>query len=78
MQRQTFVYQTEIDLTTMNAKSKPLPSLHSDAQAEKFVASADLSKFDLSGFKPMKLQIDAQSKAPLTQTPAAATRQQKS
>jgi len=62
----------------MNAKSKPLPSLRSDAQAEKFVASADLSKFDLSGFKLMKLQIDAQSAAPMTQTPAAATRHQKS
>jgi hypothetical protein len=62
----------------MNAKAKPLPSLRSDTQAEKFVASADLSKFDLSGFKLMKLQIDAQSAAPMTKTPAAATRQQKS
>lgn len=62
----------------MNAKSKPLPSLRSDVQAEKFLAGADLSKFDLSGFTPMKLQIDAQSKPPLTQTPAAPTRQQKS
>jgi hypothetical protein len=48
------------------------------AQAEKFVASADLSRFDLSGFKPMKFDIDAHSKVPLTQTPAAPTRQQKS
>jgi hypothetical protein len=59
----------------MNAKSKPLPLLRSDAQAEKFVASADLSKFDLSGFKPMKFDIDAHSKAPLTQTPAAPSRE---
>ena len=47
----------------MNAKSKPLPSLRSDAQAEKFVASADLSKFDLSGFTPMKFEIEAKSAA---------------
>ena len=62
----------------MNAKSKPLPSLRSDAQAEKFVASADLSKFDLSGFKPIKYEIDAQSEAPLAQTKATPTREQSS
>jgi predicted DNA binding CopG/RHH family protein len=37
----------------MNAKAKPMPSLRSDTEAEDFVAMADLSQYDLSGFKPM-------------------------
>lgn len=41
----------------MSAKVKPMPSLHSDAAAEKFVAAADLSQYDLSGFKPMRFEI---------------------
>ncbi len=47
----------------MNVKSKPMPSLRNDAEAEKFVETADLSKFDLSGFKPMKFEIEAKSAA---------------
>ena len=42
----------------MNAKSKPLPSLKSDADAEQFVATADLSQYDLSGFKPMRFEYE--------------------
>jgi len=41
----------------MKAKSKPMPLLHSDAEAEQFVAKADLSAYDLSGFKPMRFEI---------------------
>jgi predicted DNA binding CopG/RHH family protein len=41
----------------MSAKVKPMPSLRSDAAAEKFVAAADLSQYDLSGFKPMRFEI---------------------
>ncbi len=41
----------------MNTKTKPLPSLRSDAQAEAFVASADLTEYDLSGFRPMRFEI---------------------
>ena len=40
-----------------------MPTLKSDAAAENFVASADLSKYDLSGFKPMKFEIEAKSAA---------------
>ena len=40
-----------------------MPTLKSDAAAENFVASTDLSKFDLSGFKPMKFEIEAKSAA---------------
>jgi predicted DNA binding CopG/RHH family protein len=47
----------------MNAKTKPMPSLRSDAEAEKFVDTADLSKFDLSGFKPMRFEIEPKSAA---------------
>ncbi|MEP7187540.1 MAG: BrnA antitoxin family protein [Rhodanobacter sp.] len=36
----------------MKAKFKPMPSLRSDAAAERFVETADLSQYDLSGFKP--------------------------
>jgi predicted DNA binding CopG/RHH family protein len=41
----------------MKAKAKSLPSLRSDAEAEQFVAHADLTKYDLSGFKPMRFEI---------------------
>ena len=47
----------------MKTKSKSMPTLKSDAAAENFVASADLSKYDLSGFKPMKFEIEAKSAA---------------
>ena len=41
----------------MKTKAKPMPSLRSDAEAERFVAQADLPKYDLSGFKPMRFEI---------------------
>ena len=41
----------------MNTKRKPMPSLRSDDEAEKFVDTADLSEFDLSGFKPMRFEF---------------------
>lgn len=47
----------------MKAKSKPMPSLPSDAVAEKFVATADLSTYDLSGFKPMRFEIEPKAAA---------------
>ena len=47
----------------MKSKSKSMPTLKSDAAAENFVASTDLSKYDLSGFKPMKFEIEAKSAA---------------
>jgi predicted DNA binding CopG/RHH family protein len=33
-----------------------MPSLPSDTAAEQFVAMADLSEFDLSGFEPMRFE----------------------
>lgn len=47
----------------MKAKAKTLPSLRSDAQAEQFVQSADLSQYDLSGFKPMRFELEPKSAA---------------
>ncbi len=47
----------------MKAKSKPMPSLVSDADAERFVETADLSIYDLSGFKPMHFEFEQKSAA---------------
>ncbi len=41
----------------MKAKNKPRPSLRSDEEAERFLETADLSEYDLSGFKPMRFEI---------------------
>lgn len=45
----------------MKAKPKSMPSLRSDAAAERFVADADLSKYDLTGFKPMHFEVKAKA-----------------
>lgn len=37
---------------------KPMPSLASDVAAENFVETADLSQYDLSGFKPMSFEFE--------------------
>lgn len=42
----------------MSGKGKLMPSLRSDAEAEEFVETADLSKYDLSGFKPVRFEIE--------------------
>lgn len=41
----------------MTGKLKQIPSLRSDEEAEHFIETADLSEYDLSGFKPMKLEF---------------------
>jgi predicted DNA binding CopG/RHH family protein len=40
---------------------KTLPSLNSDQEAHDFVTHADLSQYDLSGFKPMRFEIAAKT-----------------
>ena len=47
----------------MKSKGEHLPSLRSDEAAETFVAEADLTKYDLSGFKPMHFEIEPKSAA---------------
>jgi predicted DNA binding CopG/RHH family protein len=41
---------------TKPAKDKPIPKFDSDDAAEAFVAEADLSEHDLSGFRRMSLE----------------------
>ena len=50
-------------LTTVTAKTKPMPSIKSDADAEQFVATSNLSKFDLSGFKRMRFEFEPKAAA---------------
>jgi predicted DNA binding CopG/RHH family protein len=42
----------------MKAHPKPFPPIRSDAEAEQFVDTVDLSEYDLSGFKPMRFEIE--------------------
>ena len=48
--------------TKLNALPS-LPSLANDAAAQAFVDTADLSQFDLSGFKPMRFEIEPKAAA---------------
>lgn len=50
-------------MSSNTPKLKPMPSFKSDRQAEEFVDSADLSQFDLSGFKPMRFEVQNKSAA---------------
>ena len=40
---------------------KTIPTFRSDAEAERFVATADLSKYDLSGLKPVRFEFEKKS-----------------
>ncbi|MBI1868808.1 MAG: BrnA antitoxin family protein [Methylocystis sp.] len=42
---------------------KKLPTLKSDAEAEAFVANADLAEYDLSGLVPMRFELKRKDKA---------------
>jgi len=39
-------------------KKKKIPAFKSDREAEKFLAEADLTDYDLSGFKPVQFEFD--------------------
>lgn len=54
----------------MDIKAKPMPSLKSDREVEQFVANADLSEYDLTGFKPMRFEIEPKSAALNMRLPA--------
>ncbi len=41
----------------MKRRLKRMPSPRSDAAAERFVATADLTEYDLSGFKPTRFEV---------------------
>jgi predicted DNA binding CopG/RHH family protein len=42
---------------------KKLPRLRSDAEAEAFVSSADLTEYDLSGLVPVRFEMKPKDKA---------------
>lgn len=42
---------------------KRIPDFASDAEAEAFVAHADLSKYDFSDFKPFSFEFEPKSKS---------------
>lgn len=39
-------------------KLRPLPVLKTDEEAERFVEEANLSEYDLSGFKPARFEFE--------------------
>jgi hypothetical protein len=43
--------------------AKVMPSIKSDADAEQFVESADLSEYDLSGFAPINFEFEPKAAA---------------
>ncbi len=49
--------------TIAKAKGKvdPMPSFTNDAEAARFVDTADLSTYDLTGFKPMRFEFEAKA-----------------
>jgi predicted DNA binding CopG/RHH family protein len=47
----------------MNIKTKPMPSFASDADAEQFVGTADLTSYNLAGFTPMRFELEPKAAA---------------
>jgi hypothetical protein len=43
----------------MTSRLKPMPSLSSDREAKRFVDSADLTQYDLSGFEQTRFELEA-------------------
>jgi predicted DNA binding CopG/RHH family protein len=41
-----------------SAKLKPFPKFASDEEAVAFVETADLTKYDFSGFQPMQFELE--------------------
>jgi len=58
----------------LDKPAKPFPRFDSDEAAERFVAEADLSQHDFSGFRPMKFEIagaaDSKRKRPARPRPS--------
>lgn len=52
-------------------KTKPFPRFDTDADAERFVAEADLSEYDFSRFQPMRFEIEAKSASITMRVPAS-------
>ena len=49
---------------------KKIPDFKTDAEAEAFVDSADLSQYDLSGFKPVRFEFQPKTERVNMRLPA--------
>lgn len=48
-----------------------LPVLRTDEEAERFIDTADLSEYDLSGFKPMRFEFERKASRVNMRLPAS-------
>ncbi|WP_237955745.1 CopG family antitoxin [Acetobacter senegalensis] len=48
----------------MSSKNRSMSSLGSDEAAEDFIATTDLTKYDLSGFRLMRFEIEPKTTMP--------------
>jgi len=55
----------------MKNELKKFPLLHSDEEAEEFLANADLSEYDFSGFRPMHYEFKKKDSALNMKLPAS-------
>jgi len=44
-----------------DSKLRPLPRLNSDEEARRFVAEADLTEYEVSGFTPVQFEFEKKS-----------------
>ncbi len=45
-------------MSTSEKKLKKIPPLRTDQEAEEFVSTADLTQYDLSGFRPARFEFE--------------------
>lgn len=57
-------------MSNKSRTAKTMPTLPDDKAAEQFVATADLSEYDLSGFKPMQFEMAPKTAAIHMRLPA--------
>lgn len=57
-------------MSNKSRADKTMPTLPDDNAAEHFVATADLSEYDLSGFKPMRFEMEPKTAALHMRLPA--------
>ncbi len=57
----------------MPSPGKALPPLRTDAEAEHFVDTADLSEYDLSDFRPMQFEFSKPGASDILRTHASGT-----
>ena len=55
----------------MSSRKKAFPEFKTDAAAERFVATADLGKYDFSDMKPMRFELRRKDKTVSLRLPEA-------